>query len=140
MEMTSVNHPCLKRIVDAIGGDARCRSQSLMAVIEDTSEVVVLRILAHFSESLKEAANAILSGIAGNEFEPAWRACHKIAGTAELLGFETLGQESRQLSALVKMNGGSDPELVERLAQYAAVCLEYREMVVRSCENWKQYL
>ena len=140
MEITSLNHPCLRRIMTAIDGDVRCRPQALFNVIDDTSEEVVLRILAYFSESLREAAGAISSGIEKNDFDLAWRACHKIAGTAELLGFEKLGQDSRQLSVLAKATGASDPDTIERLAQHASICSEYRDVVIRNCGNWKEHL
>lgn len=140
MEVASLIHPCLRQIVVAIDGDVRCRSQALLTVIDDTSEEVVLRILAHFSESLSEAAKAISSSIDGNDFDLAWKACHKIAGTAELLGFEKLGQDSRHLSALVKATRAKDPATIEQLARHASACLEYRDVVVKNCGNWKEYL
>jgi len=140
VEIVNLSHSCLRRLVDAIDSDVRCRPQALLAVIDDTSEEVVLRILAHFSQSLREAAKAVSLGIEGGDFDLAWRACHKIAGTAELLGFEKLGIDSRHLSVLVKEGSVKSPDVVDRLAQYAAVCLEYRELIVRNCENWEQYL
>lgn len=99
-----------------------------------------MKILAHFCESLRDAARAISSSLETENFEQAWKACHKIAGTAELLGFSELGRVSRSLSVSVKDGGVTSSEDIAQLTGHASACLEYRDLIVRNFGNWKEYL
>lgn len=65
---------------------------------EDTSPETSLKILARFRGTLLESRQHIMEGCSQENKELIWKACHKIAGSAELLGFAQLGQESRRFS------------------------------------------
>lgn len=71
-------------------------------LLEDTAPVVVLKILARFNVSLRDAMSVIQDGVAKNETAEIWKACHKLTGSAELLGFKEFGQRSRRLDLELK--------------------------------------
>lgn len=72
-------------------------------LLEDTSSEVALKILARFHETLKECLQAIEEGLDADNADQVWKACHKVAGSAELLGFSNYGKFSRQLNVEIKM-------------------------------------
>jgi HPt (histidine-containing phosphotransfer) domain-containing protein len=69
---------------------------------EDTDENVALRILTRFTVTLNECLQEIKSCQNDSDPERIWKALHKIAGSAELIGLSKLGQESRHLSYLIR--------------------------------------
>lgn len=71
-------------------------------LLEDTNEDTVLRILAHFNENLKEGAEKLKAAISESNAETVWKTAHKIAGSAELLGFRDYANRSRELSRVVR--------------------------------------
>jgi FOG: HPt domain len=85
--------------LNAISGFDKFAFQHLL---EDTAPVVVLKILARFNMSLTEAMGVIREGVSKNETGDIWKACHKLTGSAELLGFKEFGQRSRRLDLELK--------------------------------------
>lgn len=74
-------------------------------LMEDTSADVALQVLARFSRSLVEATATIDQGLKDDSSEKIWKACHKLAGTAELVGFKKFGDVSRKLSHVIRAAG-----------------------------------
>lgn len=68
----------------------------------DTDEMVALKILARFSLTLEESLAAIADGMRDGNSEIIWKALHKTAGSAELVGFKTFGRSVRDLSGQIK--------------------------------------
>ena len=79
-----------------------CEKEVFSNLLEDTNEDTVLRILAHFNENLKEGCEKIKIAITEDNCESVWKTAHKIAGSAELLGFRDYANRSRELSRLVR--------------------------------------
>lgn len=77
-------------------------SAAFIQLIEDTGPVVVLRILARFEVGIQESIHAIQTGIAQENSDTIWQACHKMTGSAELIGFKDFGAKSRKLNRDVK--------------------------------------
>ncbi len=71
-------------------------------LVEDTSPEVSIRILARFWETLSECLVCIEQGMKIEDADQVWKACHKVAGSSELLGFAVFGRRSRQLNNDVK--------------------------------------
>ncbi|MNT49422.1 hypothetical protein D3C72_1862730 [compost metagenome] len=46
--------------------------------------------------------SVIQDGVAKNETTEIWKVCHKLTGSAELLGFKDFGQRSRRLDLELK--------------------------------------
>lgn len=65
---------------------------------QETSDEVALQILARFSRTLDESIAVLDEGLKTDSSDKVWRACHKIAGTAELVGFKSFGVLSRKLN------------------------------------------
>ncbi|MBY0452587.1 MAG: hypothetical protein K2P92_06085, partial [Bdellovibrionaceae bacterium] len=84
---------------------------------QDTDEVTVFKILAHFSENLLNASSQIIQAVEAQNPEVLWKEAHKLVGTSELLGFKQFAEESRQLSRHVRNTEGYDMSQAE-VAQY----------------------
>lgn len=91
----------LERIQDFSG----LKLLTFKQLVSETSEDVALRILARFSISLQEAGESIERGIAEDNAEAVWRACHKLVGTAELLGFHEFGLRAKYLNQNIQAAG-----------------------------------
>lgn len=68
----------------------------------DTSELVSLKILARFSVTLKESLNQIELGLENENSEEVRKACHKLVGSSELIGFKEFGKKSRTLNNAIR--------------------------------------
>ena len=99
-------------------------------LMEDTSADVALQVLARFARSLDEATATIDQGLKDDSSEKIWKACHKLAGTAELVGFKNFGDVSRKLSHVLQAAG----ELGERTAEVKAYLEDCRALSRRISE------
>jgi HPt (histidine-containing phosphotransfer) domain-containing protein len=77
-------------------------SAAFIQLIEDTGPVVAMRILARFEVGAQESLAAIQKGIAQENSDSIWQACHKLTGSAELIGFKEFGAKSRRLNRDMK--------------------------------------
>ncbi len=75
-----------------------------LQLVEDTGEETTLKIIARFTETLKEAEIQVMHGRMADDPEAIWRAAHKISGSANLIGFKQLGVFARDLSHQIKAN------------------------------------
>ena len=73
-------------------------------LVEDTNEETVVRILAHFSENLRDGVAKIEESLGTETCEEVWKVSHKISGSAELLGFKPYADRSRDLSRQIRAN------------------------------------
>lgn len=105
--------------------------REFLALKRDTNEEVVLKILARFRMTLTECLNNIDEGFKQGKTEMIWQAAHKIAGSAQLLGFRNLGVEARDLYIKLK-NEISDTNEASREIQdfmrYGAMILQTIEL------------
>ena len=69
---------------------------------DDTDPEVTLKVLAHFCMTLEEVLLRVAEGIQHENPELVWKACHKIAGSAELVGFNRFGIYSRSLNTAIR--------------------------------------
>lgn len=102
---TNINHLELRFFLEHFSEKAHdFDRETFVHLYEDTSEETVIKILAHFSENLLESIKNIEVSRAEENCEIAWKLTHKLAGSAELLGFKNFGQYSRELSHLIRAN------------------------------------
>lgn len=106
---------------------------------EDTSLDVAIKIMARFCMTLGEALEAIEIGLNKDHAEMIWKACHKIAGTSELLGFITLGKRSKELSKSLQALPDLSAHFVD-LQKYQDQLSKVRQEIEKVIPNWKQYL
>lgn len=71
---------------------------SFIVLCEDIDDATALKILVHFRESLQEAQRHVEGGLSTGDIGEMWHACERVAGPAELLGFKTYAELSRNLS------------------------------------------
>ena len=57
-------------------------------LLNDTNEGVVFAILARFKNTLLELQDTVREGLMGDDHQSIWKMCHKVSGSAALLGFE----------------------------------------------------
>ncbi|MFS4459552.1 Hpt domain-containing protein [Bdellovibrio sp. HCB2-146] len=69
---------------------------------EDAGALVALRVLARFCLSAEDSLKAIETAIEEDHSENAWKACHKLTGSCELIGLKAFGQRSRKLSSDIR--------------------------------------
>ena len=98
-----VNGP-LSAFLEHFGNLPDFDRQVFANLYEDTNEDTVIRILAHFNENLSEGCLQLNDALKSENAEVAWKLAHKIAGSAELLGFKPYGDRSRQLSKQIRAN------------------------------------
>ncbi|MBX9769309.1 MAG: hypothetical protein K2X47_18675 [Bdellovibrionales bacterium] len=90
------------RVYEELKKTGGFHSGSFERLTEDTDRDVTLKILAHFSLTLKESLGQVADGIQKDDAEILWKACHKIAGSAELIGFNNFGMHSRSLNLTLR--------------------------------------
>lgn len=113
--------------------------ESFFQLFQDTNEDTTLRILARFNENLLECRQKILEAMGTEDCEVIWRACHKLAGSSELLGFKKFGGLSRELSVQVRANpvySSHQPELEEYVAKISSLTAQIKIF----CPNLVSYL
>ena len=71
----------------------------------NAGEETTLKILARFQENIQASTKAIEESVAARNPESLWRACHKIGGSAQLIGFHLQGQHILDISRQVKTDG-----------------------------------
>lgn len=108
-------------------------------LLEDTNEDTVLRILAHFNENLKEGCEKIKTAISQNNSEPVWKTAHKIAGSAELLGFRDYANRSRELSRLVRATPDFDTHKTD-IEAYLKTTSELTAEISATCPGLSSFL
>lgn len=74
----------------------------LVQLKEDTDESVAIKILARFFITLEESLNHVATSLNSGELAEVSKGSHKIAGSADLVGFAVFAQKSRKISRDVK--------------------------------------
>ena len=108
-------------------------------LLEDTNEDTVLRILAHFNENLKEGCEKLKTAITQSNSEIVWKAAHKIAGSAELLGFRDYANRSRDLSRLMRATTDFDSHKKE-IEVYLKKTSELTAEISSTCPGLSTFL
>lgn len=113
--------------------------ESFFQLFQDTNEDTTLRILARFNENLRECLQKISNAMQSEDCETIWRACHKLAGSSELLGFKKFGHLSRELSVQVRANPVYSSH-VDELEDYLSRTSVLMAQITSFCPNLSSYL
>ena len=113
--------------------------ESFFQLFQDTNEDTTLRILARFNENLVETIQKITAAMEVEECEVIWKACHKIAGSAELLGFKKFGGISRDLSVQVRANPDYSSHAAE-MQDYLEKTSSLHAKIKNFCPTLSSYL
>jgi HPt (histidine-containing phosphotransfer) domain-containing protein len=113
--------------------------EAFVNLCEDTNEDTVIKILAHFNENLKEAELNMKQAFDEQNCEIFWKSAHKIAGSAELLGFKHFADQSRDLSRQVRANPVFESHM-DSLKQYCGFTENLSSEISALLPSLKSYL
>lgn len=91
-------HPLLQALKENEGFN----EPAFLQLMEDTDADTTLRILARFCQNLRETVDQLRAERLDQHSLDMQRIAHRIAGTAELLGFRDLGVLARKLQTQLK--------------------------------------
>lgn len=92
----------IKKMVADLRQTENFDEAALMQLVDDTNEEVAIKMLSQFHKNLSDAIQSIENGLTSDNSEMVWRPCHKLAGTAALLGFGVFGNVSREIENKIK--------------------------------------
>ncbi len=108
-------------------------------LVEDTNAIATLRILARFCMSLDESLPHLQHGVQDGNPEIIGKAAHKLAGSAEMLGFKTFGDRSKSISSRLKhatMQDLPQAELRSYIQDTHTLC----DRIKSDFPQWQTYL
>ena len=105
----------------------------------DTSLEVCIKIAARFCMTLSDAIEVIDKGYREDNAEIIWKACHKVAGTSELLGFIDLGKKSKELSKSLQALPDLSAYFFD-LEKYQTQLSLVRIEIEKAIPSWREYL
>ncbi len=110
--------------------------ERFLTLLEDTDEKTVLNILARFDQTL---AAALVDVAAAEDVNILCRVFHKVAGSAELLGFVGLGRQGRDLDGGLRRN--PDPaSFADGIANFEKLGAEIKTTIAACCPGLGKYL
>lgn len=109
-------------------------------LVEDTSDDVAFKILARFRQTLTECKNQIADSLQSGDGDSIWKACHKVAGSSELLGFKSLGLVSRTLMKNIQASPEINNSNTSDLEDYLKTCDKIIGDIALGCPNLSSYL
>lgn len=113
--------------------------EAFKTLTDDTDQQVLLKILARFWITVKESLDQIDEGLKEDSGDAIWRACHKVAGSAELLGFKDFGSHSRSLNMSLKTM--TDPHIhMSEISNYLEEGQKLLKLIDSIFPNLKSYL
>jgi HPt (histidine-containing phosphotransfer) domain-containing protein len=129
----------LENFWSAFQTDEGFSQTGFLQLLEDTGESTVLKILARFSESLREGGRGINAALLNDDCETIWKLCHKLAGSAELIGLKAYAVLGREISHQVKANPHLDGHRAE-LTIFLEWTDKVRTRMNHRCPELKNYL
>ncbi|MFM6927703.1 MAG: Hpt domain-containing protein [Bdellovibrio sp.] len=129
----------LNQVVEHLKGLPGFDTYALHHLLEDTAANTVLRILARFSVTLEESLFLLEKGAEIEDQTLIWKAAHKIAGSAEMLGFKEFGQKSKRLSGHLKLSSDLSNH-VEDIAAYRSDVKTLLNLISKSFPRRQSYL
>lgn len=92
----------LKKLWDFFSKVEGYEAQQLLQLTDDTDEETVFKMLSLFCASLKKTSMDVEQAVENKDVKTIWSSTHKIASSADLLGFKAFGRLSRDLSHELK--------------------------------------
>ncbi|WP_413577047.1 Hpt domain-containing protein [Bdellovibrio sp. HCB290] len=114
-------------------------SHAFNHLLEDTTPNTVLRILARFCVTLNDCIPVLEQGSSSGDAEAVWKAAHKLAGSAEMLGFKDFGRNSKDLSWQLKQSAQIEAN-IEEVNHYLSKARDLSRQLSEVFPNQKHYL
>lgn len=86
-------------------------SLALLTLSQDTNSETVLKILVEYKKTVKDSTDKIRAALAEGNAEVIARACHKLVGTSELLGFKAMAAKCRAIEQNLKADTNPQKEV-----------------------------
>lgn len=127
------------RLLNKMRSEVDFEEDRFKQLCDDTSSETVLKIMAHFYETLKISAFSIEEAISSSHMETIEKAAHKISGSAELLGFVNYGTSARELSHLLRTQQNSSI-LNDQIVSFLKRTYGIQKSILEAFPNINQYL
>lgn len=88
-------------------------SLALLTLSQDTNSETVLKILVEYRKTVQESRDRIRQALSESNAETIARACHKLVGTSELLGFKVLATRCREIEQSLKIESNPQKETAQ---------------------------
>ncbi len=99
--------------------------QAFLQLCEDTDFETAFQILQRFNDNLKQSASSLKVSLSSEDADAAWKVCHKLAGSSELLGFIKFGKFARDLSHQIK----ASPDINSFTGELESMVLEIEGLI-----------
>lgn len=103
----------LDSFLKAFANDERFSPVNVEHLVRDTSAEVALKIINQFRITLENSINKIDEHLPGSNQEEIVRTCHKLASSAELVGFMKLGEDCRAVMKGAKTGENVSPTVLK---------------------------
>lgn len=113
MMSTQTSEEHLTSKVHELGAIKEFDGLALLSLSQDTNSETVLKILVEYKKTLKESTDRIRSALAEGNAEVISRACHKLVGTSELLGFKAMASRCRSIEQNLKSETSPQKQVLE---------------------------
>jgi HPt (histidine-containing phosphotransfer) domain-containing protein len=110
-----------------------------LRLYHDTNAETVIKILARFHENLVASLDQVKVAMANGDDQSIFKASHKMAGTAGLLGFKDFGESARELSQNLQENGDL-ARWSHAIGTFVAMAENIKTQISKACPNLKDYL
>lgn len=116
-------------------------ASGLLQLKEDTDETVAIKILARFFITLEESLNHVAVSLNNGELAEVSKGSHKIAGSADLVGFSIFAQKSRKISRDVKtLPEASSADLHHEVVDYLSDGKLMLSQMKEAFSDYKSYI
>jgi hypothetical protein len=115
--------------------------KGLLQLKDDTDETVALKILARFFITLEESLDHVALHLGHGELNEVSKGSHKIAGSADLVGFSTFAERSRKISRDVKVTTEiTSSDLHHEIVDYLSDGKLMLGQMKQAFDNYKTYI
>lgn len=116
-------------------------ASGLLQLKEDTDETVAIKILARFFITLEESLNHVAVSLNNGELAEVSKGSHKIAGSADLVGFSIFAQKSRKISRDLKtLPESSSADLHHEVVDYLSDGKLMLSQMKEAFSDYKSYI
>jgi HPt (histidine-containing phosphotransfer) domain-containing protein len=136
---TMVMNESLKSFIKSQESNKDYNSNLIMQLYEDTDDTTVLQILARFRETLIDSIQKMKPAAEAGDTDVIWKFAHKIAGSAELVGFGHLGRTARDLSH--RLRDSQNPSAFSgEIKKFVELTKNHADVITTAFPNFKDYL
>jgi hypothetical protein len=128
MEVSPIESKFL-RVIEILNSHSGFCKFRLVELADDTNQDVAIEILFEFINSVNAARETFL--LKTSDQDQVYKACHKLLGSAEAVGFQKLGKMLRDQQSMLNQNS------VEQKSKLSELALECEQIlnVLQKCKK-----